>query len=204
MAAYPYAVPRDGFTETGLGNVYIAKSSNEFHNVSAADVFKVGTKIRYYNDRQSGWGTAIYLRYSKGAETLAAGYIVQPDPALTSLYYVTGDASTFVQLAVGKPCAIALSAMTTAYYGWFWCGGVCPDFNTAASTAFSATTCATDDSLTAGEGFGSDGATDAHLEAYNVMAVHTADNNAQAGWVLADDGGVTATMAKLVLIDWWP
>jgi hypothetical protein len=42
---------------------------------------------------------------------------------LPTQYIVTDDAS---EALLSGPIAVALSAMTTGYYGWFWCGGVCP------------------------------------------------------------------------------
>lgn len=206
--SFPYAeMPRSGFIGRGDGSGYKEKDLATSHNVADTSIYKIyppGTKIRYYNPALEGWGTCIYLQYSKGGETLAAGYICQPDPALDSLYLVTGDASTFVDLAVAKPNCFALSAMTTLYWGWFWTGGVCPDFYTSSSDRFAITTCTTDDSLTAGDGFGSDRTTNGHLESYDTTAIHSADNHSQAGWVLADDGGSTSDMANLILIDWWP
>ena len=205
---FPYAqAPKSGFTGYGKGDGFKQKDLATPHNVADTSSYKIyvpGTKFRYYNPELKGWGTCIYLRYSAGAETLVAGMICQPDPALDSLYYVTGDADTFVDLAVGKPNCIALSAMTTTYWGFFWCGGVCPDFYTSATVKFSAVTCATDNSLTAGEGFGAERTTDGKIASYDTTSVHTADNHSQAGWVLADDGGTTTDMGNLVLIDFWP
>ena len=211
---YRTGIPVNGFAELGDGDSGYGLHKNTHHNVATA-AFQVGTKVRYYNANlvtsdsaaMPGWGTCIYLRYSAGAETLAAGYICQPDPALDSLYYVTGDVSTFVHLAAAKPNCIALTAMTTTYYGWFWCGGVCPDFHTAADTPFSETTCVTDNTLTAGEGFAVQSAgtpADDTIVAYDIGSPHAGNNYSQAGWVLADDGGITCDMANLVMIDFFP
>ena len=208
---FPYAdMPKSGFTGYGDGGGFTEKDISTSHNVVDTSDYKIyvpGTKMRYYNSTLKGWGTCIYLRYSKGAETLAAGYIVQPDPAETATpkhYNVTGDASTFVSIGLCTPQAIALSAMTTAYWGWFWCGGLCPDFFTSASARFDATTCASDDSLTAGEGFQSDLSTDGHLESWDTISVHTGQGTGCAGYVITDDGTTTVTMSKLILMDWWP
>ncbi|MCP4645343.1 MAG: hypothetical protein GY851_33175, partial [bacterium] len=43
----------------------------------------------------------------------------------TQMYTVTNDAATTTSEPSGL-CAIAMSAVTNAYYGWFWCGGVAP------------------------------------------------------------------------------
>lgn len=208
---FPYAeMPKSGFTGTGGGGSYNTKALSSSHNVADDSAYKVyvpGTKMHYYNRALKGAGTCIYLRYSEGAETLAAGYICQPDPQNDALYYVTGDASTFVHLAVAKPNCIALSAMDDTYWGWFWCGGVCPDLYTSATAKFSEVTCTTDNTLTAGEGFGVQSAgtpADATLVAYDIGSPHAGDNRSQSGWVLADDGGTSTDMANLVMIDFWP
>ena len=41
------------------------------------------------------------------------------------IYTVTNDSAGTTSEPTGL-CAIALSAMTNSYYGWFWCGGVAP------------------------------------------------------------------------------
>jgi hypothetical protein len=40
---------------------------------------------------------------------------------------VTNDSGNDIGAQKG-PIAIALSAMTEDYFGWFWCGGLCPEF----------------------------------------------------------------------------
>jgi len=199
MSLQPYSVPKDGFIGTGTkASVYNDHASSSQHDIDTLDEFVLGTKIRYYNATLGGFGTCIYLRYSAGAEVLAAGYPVQLDPTLDDAYYVTGDASTFAGLHQA-PTAIALSAMTTTNYGWFWCGGVCPDFTGLdGSTAFSAETVATDNSIVAGSAFESDGATDGHIE-----LAGTGTTLPHMGVALADDGGATTDMANLVLFDNW-
>ncbi len=210
---FPYAeMPKSGFTGYGDGGGRQDKDITTSHDVITTSAYKIyvpGTKMDYYNKTLQGYGTCIYLRYSEGGETLAAGMICQPDPALDSLYYVTGDCSTFVDLAVAKPNCIALSAMTTTYWGWFWCSGVCPDFFTSATARFDATTTTTDTNLTAGEGFCHDGTAaggddDGFLQSYDVGSIHTADNYSQAGWTLADDASTSTDMGNLVMIDFWP
>lgn len=200
---YPNTIPPNGFTEHGGPGGYIAPKSR--HHDFATATYTIGTKVRYYNEHIGGQGVCIYLRYSEGGETLVAGMLCQPDPALDSLYYVTGDQDTFVDFAVAKPNCIALSGMTTTRYGWFWCGGVCPDFFTDATTRFDEATCTTDGTITAGEGFCAQrSTTDGIIVAYDIGSIHSADNHSQAGWVLADDSSTSTDMGNLVLIDWWP
>tara|TARA_R110002020_G_scaffold21429_4_gene72797 strand:- start:1716 stop:2321 length:606 start_codon:yes stop_codon:yes gene_type:complete len=200
MSNNPHTVPKDGFIGTGnKASVYNAVTSPH-HNVALASAseYVLGQKIRYYNKALGNFGTCIYLRYSAGDETLAAGYPVALDPALDDPHYVTGDASTFAGL-VQAPTAIALSPMTTTNVGWFWCGGACPDMAIiGGASAFSAVTVATDDSIVAGSGFESDGATDGHIE-----KASTGTTLPCMGIALADDGGVTTDMANLLLFDNW-
>ena len=109
--------PRDGFTGA------------DHHNVSAA-VYQVGSKIQVYNvgdTGKAGFATLIYLQVGTQDATtvLAAKSLVVPDSS-TSWYKVTNDPNR----ALVSPCGVvayALSAVTNAYYGWFWCGGVCPE-----------------------------------------------------------------------------
>jgi len=122
-------VPIDGFTGA------------DQHNVATA-VRRVGTKIKVYDDTGKGYATFIYLQYIAGTKAttlaLAAKQFVSMDiseqatAGTTSTYYkVTDDAS---EALLGGPLAVAISAMTTLYYGWFWCGGVQPTSHVAALT----------------------------------------------------------------------
>lgn len=113
--------PPDGFT------------GSSHHNVSTPQ-YSIGTKIRVYDNTNKGYSTFIYLQYIAGTKAstlaLAAKQFVAMDTseqataATSPTYYkVTDDGS---EALIQGPLAVALSAMTTAYYGWFWCGGVCP------------------------------------------------------------------------------
>jgi len=113
--------PPDGFTGAS------------HHNV-ASPVYPVGIKIKVYDETNKGYATFIYLQYVAGTKAatlaLAVKQFVSMDTseqatAATSPTYfkVTDDAS---EALIHGPIAVALGAMTTAYYGWFWCGGVCP------------------------------------------------------------------------------
>lgn len=99
------------------------------HNVAAA-AFPVGTKIGFYNTGvtagKPGWATFVYLKASiPGAPAAAAKQIVVQGSA-TLWYVVTNDPDAGLLLATGLG-AVMISAMTDAYYGWFWCDGVCPE-----------------------------------------------------------------------------
>jgi hypothetical protein len=198
MALQAHTLPINGFIETGFKASYVSRSTGGYvhHNKSATPYYPKGMKVRYYNETLEGYGTCIYLKYSEGAETLAAGYPVGIDEANDTNYSVTGDQST---IGDGTPLAIALSAMTDTYWGWFWCGGVCPDFYTSASAKFSATTVTTDNSIAAGKAF------ELPLSTTDgVIVVATNDATiTKGGYALADDGGTTTDMANLVLYDHW-
>ena len=108
------SVPTDGFAVPAAG--------------VATAAYKVGTKIQVYNETLGipGFSTFIYLQYEgTTAPALAARQVVTPD-ANTSLYIVTNDPDNCLSIAA-LPSAVALSVMTDAYFGWFWCGGVCPE-----------------------------------------------------------------------------
>ena len=125
--------PTDGFTGA------------DHHNVAAAK-YPVGTKIQVYDTTNKGYATFIYLQYIAGTAAsgiaLAARSFVCPqlaanatagNNALPTFFKVTDDAS---EALIQGPVAVALSAMTTLYYGWFWCDGVCPvDFVPALLTS---------------------------------------------------------------------
>ena len=195
MSNNPHTVPKGGFVGTGnKASVYNAVTSPH-HNVATASAseYVLGQKIRYYNSTLKGWGTCIYLQYSAGAATMVAGSPVMVDEALDSLYTVTEE---YLTMAIGGPAAIALTTMTTLYYGWFWCGGVCPDFSTNGTTDFSAVTVPVATDLIAGQNFQA-GTDDLNID------LGTSDATISAmGWSLAADAGPT-DMANLVLYDLW-
>ena len=102
------------------------------HNV-AVPVVDIGTKWAVYNvaDLQGngvpGPATFIYLQVGtqNAASLIAAKSVVVQDSA-TVWYQITNDPDDCVSIPTGL-AAIALSAVTDAYYAWFWCGGVCPE-----------------------------------------------------------------------------
>ena len=98
------------------------------HNVAAA-VYSTGQKVALRNESagQPGWSTFIYLQVGtqNASSVLAVKSAVVPDSA-TLWYQVTNDPDDCIKLPTNMG-AFALSAMTNAYWGWFWCGGVCPE-----------------------------------------------------------------------------
>ena len=126
----PSDLPIDNFTGTPGG-----------HNVETA-TYQLGTKMTYYDTSSGGPSTLIYLRFGAagGDETLACGSLVKVESETNNtgeLYYMVNndnDAQMF-DPGVG-PFAVAISAMTDNYYGWFWCDGHAPqDKITAFATA---------------------------------------------------------------------
>lgn len=114
---------------------------------SDTEDWPVGTKIQLYDSTNKGWSTFIYLKYMKGADhdiDLAAGNIVYQWDT-TPLYYEVlndgGEGLLFGPLAVALGAidyGVSFTAAGKTYkYGWFWCGGVCPEgiVKTAAGAA---------------------------------------------------------------------
>jgi hypothetical protein len=110
-----HGIPHNGFDDA------------DHHNV-ATPVYPIGTKIQVYNESAGlpGYSTFIYLKVGtqNASVAIAAKSVVVQDSA-TIWYEVTNDPDDCIN--IGGPVAVAISAMTNAYYGWFWCGGVCPE-----------------------------------------------------------------------------
>lgn len=95
---------------------------------AATAAFNPGEKRAIWDDTNKGWAILIYLKYEKGTATAATvKSLCSPDTtdsaAAAGWYNVTNDGGE--SLNVG-PIAVALGTCTDEYYGWFWCGGVCP------------------------------------------------------------------------------
>ena len=110
-------VPQDGFTGAS------------HHNV-ANPVYRPGEVVQVYCDGttgKAGYSQFVYLKLEHQDTTnlLAVKNVCVPhtDKVITD---VTNDQTTALG-DEGGFCAVALSAMTVDYYGWFWCGGVCPE-----------------------------------------------------------------------------
>jgi len=102
------------------------------HNV-AVPYFPVGSVVRLYNSSnagQPGFSEFVYLRYNDGGAppAMAAKQVAIPTSA-TVWYHVTNDPDNAAATPTeGNPLAVVcLSVMTDTYYGWFWCGGICPE-----------------------------------------------------------------------------
>ena len=102
------------------------------HNVTSP-AYPVGTKIAVMNTHTSyqiGGSVMIYLR---NIENVSTDYPVEAKhfvvPQNTSNWYEVTNKQGSILADGGTPGAVGLSTMstTTGYYGWFWCGGVCPE-----------------------------------------------------------------------------
>jgi len=190
MSLQPYAIPEDGFAGTGGPNNFKTTTSvNGFNSSTAA--FPVGTKVRYNNDTLGGYGTCIYLKYSDGAGTVT---IVAGDSVRSTTTFGTVSADVTDQVVVGAT-AIAVGTVDDGNYGWFWCGGVCPDLNTAASTKLSATNATTDGTVTAAADFIQSG-TDKTIK----IAIATGLESSM-GYSIAADTSNDLALSNIVLYD---
>lgn len=127
-------VLKDGFPD-GPSLPHIPTSGftgSDQHNVSAIPRgLRLGTKVKYHDETAGGEVTMIYLGLAdQDTVTIAAGSIVRPAGAVDNsdenLYMMTNDPDDKMFAHTVGPAAIALSAITDAFYGWFWCGGPCP------------------------------------------------------------------------------
>lgn len=149
------------------------------HNVAAA-THKVGEKIWLYNESAgvSGWSAFMYLQVGtqNASSAIAVKSICVPDSA-TVWYQVTNDPDDCVKVPTNM-LAVALSAMTDAYYGFFWVGGVCPEEYVSGLGG----NYATDGSVAAGGILAHDGTAD-----YIVLGPISAVKEPPAGFALAAD-----------------
>ncbi|HUX01727.1 MAG TPA: hypothetical protein VMY35_12190 [Phycisphaerae bacterium] len=104
--------------------------ASAYHHNTATRQWPIGTKIMVRNHGavgDAGQSTFIYLQMGvqNPLVALAAKQVVVQYSA-TKWYRVTNDPDTCLALPTGL-AAIAIAAMTDEYYGWFWCGGSCPE-----------------------------------------------------------------------------
>jgi len=130
------SVPLDGFT------------GSAHHNV-ASPAYPVGTKKAVYIPSLQGYSILTYLQNGAASGVaVAAGQVMIPDDVTNNAsYYPTQITDDPDEGLLASAAAIAISAMTNNYYGWFWTGGVCP---VGIGLMTATTTTATDDSVTAG------------------------------------------------------
>jgi len=113
-------VPNSSFTSTVSHNVATAK-------------YSPGEKVSVWNQNadagQEGMSTFIYLQVlTQNADVAIAAKTVCVPGSATKYYQVGNNPDADVVLATGAGLiAVAISAITNAYWGWFWCGGICPE-----------------------------------------------------------------------------
>lgn len=112
-----HPIPRDGF-------------ASSIHQNVATAAYQAGTKIEVRNKGDTGkegFSTFIYLQVGvqNPYNAIAVKSVVVPDSA-ACWYKVTNDPDDCLELPTSIG-AVALSAITDGYWGWFWCGGVCPE-----------------------------------------------------------------------------
>jgi len=154
----------------------------QHHNVEEA-FFPIGSVVNLWNDSgdagKDGWSQFVYLQIElTGAPTSAAKQVVVPDSA-TVWYIVTNDPDDCIKADGSALFGVTLSVMTDAYYGWYWCGGVCPE----GRVSDLAGNFATESNVLAGMIATSDLA-DADAIGFGPVA---ADTEAGCGFALADD-----------------
>jgi len=154
------------------------------HNVVAAAAH-IGEKVQVRNDPAvagvAGLSTFVYLQVGTQdtGTAIAAKTFCVPDSA-TLWYQVTNDADSCIVHTGSALLAVAISAMTDAYFGWFWCGGVCPESHVSALGG----TYATEGNVVAGALVAHKGATDTDAV---ILGPCGADTEAIIGMALAAD-----------------
>lgn len=101
--------PKDGFSSTD--------------HISTTAKFEVGTKITVWDAVAKGWVTFIYLQMSSAAGSTIGILCATTTNPLT----VAVDAYNEVAHSIlTGMAAISTGTIAASSYGWFWCGGPCP------------------------------------------------------------------------------
>ena len=99
------------------------------HNVTTP-AYDLGTKIQVQNILAGVVGPSVLIYLKTGTvcagTAFAARGVVSPETN-ASLYIVTNDPTSMLLNTGCALAAVLLSAMGNTSYGWFWCGGVCPE-----------------------------------------------------------------------------
>jgi hypothetical protein len=131
------------------------------HNVATAK-YPVGAKVKVRNEGRStsliyGESTFIYLKLEMQDATnvLAAKMFVSQHSDAAgggdSIWDATNEVASDLGATFG-PIAMGISAMTTDYYGWFWCGGPCPEEYVLSGATYSLDgNCGTDGTVAIGK-----------------------------------------------------
>ena len=103
------------------------------HHAVSQPVYRPGQKFCAWNDENiagtTGMFTMIYLQYdtAAAAEVMAAKQVVVNDAASAAFWRITNDPDAVGLVLSCALAAVAISALTDEQWGWFWCGGVCPE-----------------------------------------------------------------------------
>jgi len=135
---WPNAIVSNSAGPHDLGNVANGADQN-WYSASSPPPHKLGTKFIGTQNGAAGVNagsyTLIYLKTGtllSGTAITAKKFCVMAVAPTSStsgdlLYTVSNNPTYTVGMSTGLG-AVSMSAMTTAgYYGWFWCGGVCPE-----------------------------------------------------------------------------
>ena len=118
-------VPRDVHQETDAKGGFTDSAT---HNVETAK-YPIGTKIQIQNTGAGKEGPSIFMYGQVGTQNpdvaIAAKSVCTFD-STSNPFKLTNDSAGDISTR-SCPAAVALSAMTNDYYGWFWVGGVCPE-----------------------------------------------------------------------------
>lgn len=120
-----------GMNALRVGNVPPGGLTDARHHNVAAPYFDPGTVCLVRNPNATagkpGMAALIYLQVgTQNADSVIAVKSAVVLDSATVWYQVTNDPDSCIAIPSGLG-AFALSAMTDAYYGWFWCGGICPE-----------------------------------------------------------------------------
>lgn len=124
------------------------------HNVATAK-FPIGKKIGYFDNTCQGESILIYLRNQADTHATASALGQVGTHLVGGTWYDVSNAGD--EMLPNNPPVVYLSLMTDAYFGWFWCGGVCPVDKTPLLIT---TNCSTKNGVAAGTSFGTIDATD--------------------------------------------
>jgi hypothetical protein len=112
-----FDIPKDGFT--GDAN----------HNAST-DIVGVGTCVQVKHPGVlgvAGYSQFMYFKWVEHSGVVIAVKAICVPASATVPFTVTNDPDAQRVTKTTGRLAVAISTMTTTYYGWGWVGGVCPE-----------------------------------------------------------------------------
>jgi len=113
----------------GQDEIPVGGFTGSLHHNVAAPAYPKGEKLCVWNPSTlgaEGMSTMIYLLV--GTQVSIACRSLVTTGSATDVYDVQDSPDAIIGPKDGGALvAVAISAMTDAYYGWFWCGGVAPE-----------------------------------------------------------------------------